>query len=109
MPLRRSQKKEKQRGDASPEFKRSWRRRAEDRPDEILEAALAEFTERGFETARMEDVARRAGLSKAGVYLYFESKEALLKALIERRMTPMIQQALSAGLAQVHDPKIALQ
>ena len=88
---------------------RRWRRRAEARPEEILEAALAEFTEKGFEVARMEDVARRAGLSKAGVYLYFESKDVLLKALIERRMTPLVQQALAAGLANANDPKIALR
>jgi AcrR family transcriptional regulator len=40
-----------------------WRRRAEARPEEILEAALSEFTERGFEAARMEDIAKAAGLS----------------------------------------------
>ncbi len=43
-----------------------WRRRAEARPEEILEAALAEFTERGFDAARMEDIAKRAGISKGG-------------------------------------------
>src|SRR5215813_5966170 len=86
-----------------------WKRRADARPEEILEAALAEFVERGFESARMEDVARRAGLSKAGVYLYFESKEALLKALIERRMTPLVQEALASGLSNVADPVLALR
>ena len=58
---------------------RRWRRRAEARPAEILEAALAEFTARGFEAARMEDIAKRAGLSKAAIYLYFPSKMALLE------------------------------
>lgn len=72
---------------------RKWERRAEARPEEILDAALAEFTERGFEAARMEDVARRAGLSKAGVYLYFESKQALLRALIEAKIAPLAQHA----------------
>ena len=88
---------------------RKWTRRADARPEEILEAALAEFVERGFEGARMEDIARRAGLSKAGVYLYFESKDALLKALIESRMTPLIQEALSSGMANAADPKMALK
>lgn len=88
---------------------RKWTRRADARPDEILEAALQEFVERGFEAARMEDIARRAGLSKAGVYLYFESKDALLKALIESRMTPLIQEALSSGMANAADPKMALK
>jgi AcrR family transcriptional regulator len=87
---------------------RKWRRRAEARPDEILEAALQEFVQQGFEAARMEDIAQRAGLSKAGVYLYFESKDALLKALIEARMSPLVQQAISQGLASAADPKLAL-
>ncbi|MCA0200929.1 MAG: TetR/AcrR family transcriptional regulator [Proteobacteria bacterium] len=59
-------------------------RRPEARPDEILDAALAAFSELGFAGARIEDVAARAGLSKGAVYLYFESKEALLKALVRR-------------------------
>ncbi len=79
------------------------------RPAEILEAALAEFTECGFDAARMEDVAKRAGISKAGVYLYFESKEALLKALIESRVTPLLQGALTAAAPLMGDPKAALR
>lgn len=86
-----------------------WRRRAEVRPAEILEAALAEFTERGFDAARMEDVAKRAGISKAGVYLYFESKDALLKALIESRVTPLLQGAMAAAAPLAGDPKAALR
>jgi AcrR family transcriptional regulator len=86
-----------------------WRRRAEARPDEILDAALAEFTERGFETARMEDIAKRAGLSKAGVYLYFESKEALLKALIEAKIAPIAQNATMVAQAGGADPINALR
>ncbi len=70
---------------------------------------MSEFTERGFDTARMEDVARRAGLSKAGVYLYFESKEALLKALIERKIAPLAQQARAVVVAGSADPLGALR
>ncbi|WP_395646503.1 TetR/AcrR family transcriptional regulator [Terricaulis sp.] len=86
-----------------------WKRRAEARPEEILEAALAEFDERGFDAARMEDIAKRAGLSKAGVYLYFESKEALLKALIEAKISPIAQNAQSIALAGAADPKLAMR
>lgn len=57
-------------------------RRPGARPTEILAAALELFAERGFSATRMEDVAARAGLSKAGVYLYFKDKTALLKALV---------------------------
>ncbi len=86
-----------------------WRRRAEARPDEILEAALEEFTERGFEAARVEDIARRAGLSKAGVYLYFPSKMALLEALVESRVSPLAAQAQTLAQAGRDDPLAALQ
>lgn len=86
-----------------------WRRRADARPEEILEAALAEFTERGFEAARMEDIGKRAGLSKAGVYLYFPSKMALLEALIEARVSPLAAQAQTLAQAGKDDPLAALR
>ena len=57
-------------------------RRPEARPAEILAAALDLFAEKGFSATRMEDVAARAGLSKAAIYLYFKDKMALLKALV---------------------------
>lgn len=66
-------------------------RRPEARPDEILDAALEEFSALGFDAARMDDIAARAGISKAGVYLYFESKTALLEALIEREVAPVAE------------------
>lgn len=59
------------------------RRRPDARPKEITEAALALFAERGFTATRLEDVAARAGLSKAAIYLYFEDKAALLRAVVE--------------------------
>jgi AcrR family transcriptional regulator len=86
-----------------------WRRRADARPEEILEAALAEFTERGFEAARMEDIGKRAGISKAGVYLYFPSKMALLEALIEARVSPLANQAQTMAQAGKDDPLGALR
>jgi AcrR family transcriptional regulator len=84
-------------------------RRADARPDEILDAALAEFTERGFDAARVEDIARRAGISKGGVYLYFPSKEALLKALIEAKIAPIAYQAATLARAGDGDPLTALR
>ena len=59
-----------------------WRRRKDARPQEILEAALSVFAERGFAAARMEQIAARAGVSKGTIYLYFDSKEAVFKALV---------------------------
>lgn len=93
--------------DANPSPR--WRRRADARPEEILDAALAEFNAKGFDAARMEDVAKRAGLSKAGVYLYFPSKEAVLKALIEARVAPIAALARSAFLAGMSDPTTTLK
>ncbi len=86
-----------------------WQRRAEARPEEILDGALAEFTERGFEAARMEDVAKRAGLSKAAIYLYFPSKMALLEALIEAKVAPLARQAQTLSTAGASDPLTALR
>ncbi len=78
--------------------KTRWRRRSAARPDEILDAALTAFIEAGFDAARMDDIAARAGISKAGVYLYFGSKEALLRALIDREIAPIA--TLLAGFAE---------
>jgi AcrR family transcriptional regulator len=60
------------------------RRAPADRPGEILAAAFAEFAERGFQATRMDDVARRAGCSKAAIYLYYADKTALFEAVVRR-------------------------
>lgn len=86
-----------------------WRRRAEARPEEILEAALAEFIARGFEAARMEDIAKAAGISKAAIYLYFPSKVAVLEALIEAKVAPLARQAQTLAAAGEADPLMALR
>jgi AcrR family transcriptional regulator len=56
----------------------------------LLHAALDEFFERGFNAARMEDIAKRASLSKGTLYLYFNSKQALFQALIEEIALPTL-------------------
>jgi len=61
---------------------RARRRRKEARPAELIEAAIDVFAEKGFAGARLEDVARRAGVGKGTAYLYFPNKEALFKAAI---------------------------
>jgi len=63
-----------------------WQRRPEERPIEILDAALMVFGERGYAGTRLEDVARQAGVSKGTVYLYFESKEALFRAMVSNKV-----------------------
>ena len=61
-------------------------RRKEARPGELLDAALDLFVEKGFVATRMEEVAARAGVSKGTVFLYFPSKEELLKAVVRENI-----------------------
>ncbi len=61
-----------------------------DRRAAFAAAALDEFYEKGFAAARMEDIARRAGLSKGALYLYFDSKEALFEAVVENFAMPNV-------------------
>ena len=76
------------------------RRAPAERPKEILEAALQLFVEKGFAGTRLDDVAERAGLSKAAIYLYFEDKTALLRAVIRQTVSAKIE-AVEA-MAKVH-------
>ena len=69
------------------------RRRKDERPSELVAAALDLFVERGFAATRLDDVAARAGVSKGTLYLYFESKEALFKAVIEEAIVPLLASA----------------
>ena len=69
-----------------------WRRRKNARPEEIISAALEVFADRGFAATKLEDVARRAGVTKGTIYLYFENKEALFKALIRQTIVPVLAQ-----------------
>lgn len=66
----------------TPASRKSWLRRRDARPSEILEAALGEFSRKGFSAARMEDIARLAGISKGTIYLYYKNKEGLFRTLV---------------------------
>jgi AcrR family transcriptional regulator len=68
-----------------------WKRRKEARPAELLDAALAVFAEKGFAAARLEDIAQRAGVSKGTIYLYYASKEDILRALIKAVPLAMVE------------------
>ena len=80
-----------------------WRRRKTDRPGEILEAALGVFAEQGFAAARLTEIARRAGVSKAALYLYFETKEELFRAVARSLAAPNLS-ALAAALEASETP-----
>ena len=63
---------------------------AEERRSAILAAALEEFTARGFEGARLDDVAKRAGIAKGTIYLYFADKQALFQDLVRSMVHPVL-------------------
>lgn len=65
-------------------------RRKDARPSELIDAALDLFVEKGFAATRLDDVAARAGVSKGTLYLYFDSKAALLKAVVENGIVPVL-------------------
>lgn len=62
------------------------RRRKDVRPAEITDAAFAAFCENGYAATRLDDVARRAGIAKGTIYLYFKNKLALFQAVIEAKL-----------------------
>lgn len=62
-------------------------RRKEARPGELLDAALDLFVEKGFAATRAEEVAKRAGVSKGTLFLYFSSKEELFKAVVRENIS----------------------
>ncbi len=65
-------------------------RRKDARPNELIEAGLAEFAARGFAATRLDDVAKRAGVVKGTIYRYFADKEALFLAAVQSRATPVL-------------------
>lgn len=75
------------------ETKPRWERRKDARPQELLAAALGQFVERGYAATRLEDVARRAGVSKGTLYLYFANKEELFKAVVREHIVHAIGEA----------------
>jgi AcrR family transcriptional regulator len=68
-----------------------WQRRKAERPGEIIDAALELFVAKGFMATRLDEVAKLAGVSKGTVYLYFDNKEALFKAVVETLVVPEIE------------------
>jgi AcrR family transcriptional regulator len=75
------------------------RRRKEQRPGEIIEAAVHEFARRGFAATRLEDVAERVGVTKGTIYFYFKDKEELFKAAARSSLGPALNEieALAAN------------
>lgn len=83
--------------------KPKFQRRAEDRPREICAAALQVFAEKGFAAAKLDEIARRAGVSKGTLYLYFKDKEQLFRAVVRDAVVPNVER-LRGGLIQTGLP-----
>ncbi len=75
---------------------RSQRRRR----DDIVQAALKVFDRDGFDAAKMSDIAAEAEVAKGTLYLYFDTKAALLEGVVSKEIIPTLQQIGAAGQAQ---------
>jgi len=84
------------RGSPRPREARSAARR-----EAILSAALDEFSQQGFQATRLEDVAKRAGIAKGTIYLYFRDKETLFQELIRTMLTPVVGSIEAMGQADI--------
>ena len=75
-----------------------WRRCPEDRPHQIIKAALEVFGECGLANARLQDIAERAGVSKGTIYLYFPNKEELFREMVRQTAVAAIERAEQADV-----------
>lgn len=76
-----------------------FRRRKADRPGEIVRAAMDVFAEKGFAAARLDEIAVRAGVSKGALYLYFETKQDLFRAVVGQVVAPNLAQVKAMAAA----------
>jgi AcrR family transcriptional regulator len=77
---------------AESPVKPRWERRKQARPAELIAAALELFVDKGYSGPRLEDVAARAGVSKGTLYLYFENKEELFKAVVRESIVAKLSE-----------------
>jgi AcrR family transcriptional regulator len=92
-------------GDQAPAGARTARQ--VERRQAILSAALDEFSARGFAATRLDDVARRAGVAKGTIYLYFRDKESLFQELVRAMLSPVVGAIEKAPIADVPARRIA--
>jgi AcrR family transcriptional regulator len=94
----------------SNENKKTRTEKAKEKYNAIIEAAKNEFVSKGFEAARIDEIAKKAGVAKGTVYLYFPNKEALFDEMIKTVMMPLIEgikQALegqSQATKEIYEP-----
>lgn len=78
------------------------RRRKAERPGEILDAAFEAFCERGYAATRLEDVAKRAGVTKGTIYVYFPTKEKLFEDMVRSHSAGLLADADAVLAATAH-------
>ncbi|WP_336882672.1 TetR/AcrR family transcriptional regulator [Rhodococcus globerulus] len=81
----------------------SRRRRKEARPGEIVDAAAALFSEKGFAATTLDEVARRTGVAKGTVYVYFDTKVDLFRAVAQAALESQ-QAALTSAELEIEGP-----
>lgn len=82
-------------------------RRKEARPAEIIDRAIEVFLEKGFEATRLEEIARRVGVVKGTIYIYFETKEQLFRAVVQKVVLTNVRQ-IHAGMLAIDEPASVL-
>lgn len=73
----------------------------EDRREQIIDAAMRVFSQKGFTKATNKDIARAAGITPGLIYHYFESKEAVLTAILENRSPLRLVGSLPAQVLEL--------
>lgn len=81
-----------------------WQRRKDDRPSEIIDAALEVFVEHGYAASKLDDIAGKAGISKGSLYRYFDSKADLFKEVV----TQVVINELEKAEATINEYKGAI-
>jgi len=76
---------------SAPAKSPKWRRQPENRPQQIIDAALEVFGECGLAKSRLQDIAQRAGVSKGTIYLYFPNKEELFREMVRQTAVAAIE------------------
>jgi AcrR family transcriptional regulator len=90
------------RGKETKETRRQPRKASQtERREAILAAALDEFSARGFQATRLDDVARRASVAKGTIYLYFRDKESLFQELVRTMLGPLVENIEGAPMADL--------
>ena len=70
-----------------------WQRKKEDRPQEILDAAVELFVQQGFAATKVSQIARKAGVTPGTLYVYYKNKEAILQEVVMKALSPIFYDA----------------